>query len=899
MSPASFNRAVNSLAGRMSLRDPQRESLEILARVMAIAHPHKGADLDSTLKVIRSEYPEVEEFERDFPSLTFALATGVGKTRLMGAFIAFLRQEYDIRHFFVLAPNLTIYEKLKADFTPNTRKYVFQGISEFATNPPILVTGENFEDGRGVRGLRLFDDVIINVFNVAKINTDVSKGAKARIRNAGREVIGSGYYDHLASLDDLVILMDESHRYRAKSGMKAINELKPILGLELTATPKATGEKGAAFKNVVYSFPLSMAMKKGYVKEPAVGSRENFKVGNQTDDALDRLKLEDGVHVHEATKVKLEVYSINQKKPLVKPFVLVVAQNIAHAVKIESLIKSEEFFEGRYADKVIRVDSQQSGALADETLERLLKVERTDEATEIVIHVNKLGEGWDVTNLYTIVPLRASKSDILTEQTIGRGLRLPYGKRTGVEEIDQLSIIAHDQFDAIVQEAKNPDSIIRKSFTIRPDVLDGKKVAITVSTSLMASVIGTGTPIEGAKPVQKPMVFKSEGEKQAAVATLEAVKQFESLPSSTHLQKPEQKAKLVRLVKETITAYNATQPAIEGLDIEPPVDLEAVVDQVVEKLIELSIDIPKIVVTPIGKVSCGFRDFDLKANSINFQPVTGDIIIEGLVEGNRRKIVGSNSHSMETRIEDAIVGGLVDFPDIDYDQHAELLYKLAGQAIDKVKSYLAKQEDVENVVRYHHKSISELIHAQMQEHFWEETVGYEAKVTKGFESLKPTGIDSTKLERARNFKDVVENKSQIRSMTFTGFAKCLCDVQQFQSDAERRLADVLEHDEAVLKWFKPGPNQFPVYLKSGRYEPDFVVESKTTKYVIEVKQDDKITDPEVLSKAEAAKKWCQDATDHAHMKENNGKPWRYLLLPDTGIVLTSTLHGLEATYSGS
>ncbi len=53
----------------------------------------------------------------------------------------------------------------------------------------------------------------------------------------------------------------------------------------------------------------------------------------------------------------------------------------------------------------------------------------SDDKTEIVIHVNKLKEGWDVTNLYTIVPLRASASDILTEQTLGRGLRLPYGER--------------------------------------------------------------------------------------------------------------------------------------------------------------------------------------------------------------------------------------------------------------------------------------------------------------------------------------------------------------------------------------------------------------------------------------------------------------------------------------
>ena len=80
-----------------------------------------------------------------------------------------------------------------------------------------------------------------------------------------------------------------------------------------------------------------------------------------------------------------------------------------------------------------------------------------DEPTEIVIHVNMLKEGWDVTNLYTIVPLRAANARTLIEQSIGRGLRLPYGKRTGVTAVDRLNIVAHDRFQEIVDEAKKPD----------------------------------------------------------------------------------------------------------------------------------------------------------------------------------------------------------------------------------------------------------------------------------------------------------------------------------------------------------------------------------------------------------------------------------------------------------
>src|SRR4051794_23453271 len=140
-----MNRNVNSVSGRLSLRPPQRESLEVLNRIWEIAPPKKGADLAATLSAIRAEYPCVTDFEREFPSLCFALATGVGKTRLMGAFISYLYLAHGIKDFFVLAPNLTIYNKLITDFTPNTPKYVFRGIQDFALKAPTIITGDNYE----------------------------------------------------------------------------------------------------------------------------------------------------------------------------------------------------------------------------------------------------------------------------------------------------------------------------------------------------------------------------------------------------------------------------------------------------------------------------------------------------------------------------------------------------------------------------------------------------------------------------------------------------------------------------------------------------------------------------------------------------------------------------------
>jgi len=169
---------VNALAGRMSLRAPQRRALEILDRVTTLVPPEKDGDVAAALEVIRGEFPGVTEFEREFPSLCFALATGVGKTRLMGAMVAYLHLVHNIDNFFVLAPNLTIYDKLIADFTPGTPKYVFTGIAAFATQPPEIITGDNYTSRAGT----LFDRLIrckVNIFNISKINSEV-RGARRR-----------------------------------------------------------------------------------------------------------------------------------------------------------------------------------------------------------------------------------------------------------------------------------------------------------------------------------------------------------------------------------------------------------------------------------------------------------------------------------------------------------------------------------------------------------------------------------------------------------------------------------------------------------------------------------------------------------------------------------------------
>lgn len=248
-----MNRNANYIRNRLSLRQPQEDSLNILAELYELMQPQKNKKIKSLsemLEIVNASYPTCTDFERNFPSICFALATGVGKTRLMGACVAYLYLEHDIKNFFVLAPNLTIYNKLIEDFSqPAHPKYVFRGIAEFAQNPPRIINGDNYNQ---FSDNELFQSININVFNISKINSETRGGNLPRIKRLS-EYLGDSYFNYLSQLPDLVVLMDESHHYRADRGMTVINELDPILGLEFTATPQTqSGARYIKFKNVVY-----------------------------------------------------------------------------------------------------------------------------------------------------------------------------------------------------------------------------------------------------------------------------------------------------------------------------------------------------------------------------------------------------------------------------------------------------------------------------------------------------------------------------------------------------------------------------------------------------------------------------------------------------------------------
>ena len=875
---------------RLSLRPPQKKSLSLLVDVLRRIELSKEVSVSESLKVINDAYESVTDFERDFPSLCFALATGVGKTRLMGAFIAYLFLTDKSKSFMVLAPNTTIYEKLIADFTQGSPKYVFQGIAELAQKPPKIITGDNWDSGRGVRSAETLDSPIINIFNVDKINKD-----KGRIRKM-QEYIGQSYFDYLAGLPDLVMLMDEAHRYRAKAGMNAIAELKPVLGLELTATPKAVGAKTNNFKNVIYHYPLSDAMKDGFVKKPAATTRKNSPHEQLDSEQLQRLKLKDGIHCHKKTRAELILYADENDCEVVKPFILVVAKDTKHSKELLGIIKSDDFFDGEYKDKVTEINSAQKGEESEEATRRLLELEYTQE-TEIVIHVNKLKEGWDVTNLYTIVPLRSSASEILTEQTIGRGLRLPYGKRTGNELVDKLTIVAHEQYDKIIDKSRQPDSIIQMGSVVigdDGDVPDEPHGIVTVPPKFLTDLTGQNTTAQGLESSQyitktksKP-ILKTEQEKRVAKTTIETIQnQVEEKCKNgfEDLQNESMKSEIVQSVKDALPPDQVS-------------NIEEIVDVVVENIVQHTIEIPEISIAPTGDVSFKFEDFDLtNLSSINYQPISNELMSTEL--GTEKELLISQTMGMDSEEspENYIVKHLMKMDAIDYDNQAELLYKLAGQAVKRIQSYLPNPDDQRNVCLFYGLDIANFILEQMMEHYSETPTKYVARVRRGFTSLKPQRYGSTE-DAPRDFKNPVSPLSETQKYIFGGFKKCCFNLQKFDSDPERRLAVLLEKpaEESVIRWMKPAKKQFHIEYKNElKHNPDFIVETVENILIIEVKAEKDMNDEEVAAKAKAATEWTQYANEVA--REKGKKEWCYLLVPHNKIRGNSTLQHLKSQYT--
>lgn len=866
------------ISGVMSLRKPQKKSLEILDKIVNNVNLKKGMNLQSALDTVKGFCPTCADFERDFMSLTFALATGVGKTRLMGAFIAYLYTQHNIKNFFVVAPNTTIYKKLCRDLNDtNNEKYVFRGLSCFA-NAPRVITGEDYLD-KTISFLQ--SEVSIFVFNIGKFDKD-----NANMKNIN-EYYGKSFFETLANLPDLVLIMDESHHYHGEKGEQALNELHPLLGLELTATPlmvkKSKGNQ-IPFKNVVYEYPLSQAIADGYTRTPFAVTRSDVDFYNFGDEQIDRLMLQDGIICHERIKQKLQVYAANNGKKAVKPFVLVVCKNTAHAKWVEEYVKSDAFCNGAYKNKVVVVHSKQGAAESDANTQMLLEVEKPDNIVEIVIHVDKLKEGWDVNNLYTIIPLRTAASKILREQMVGRGLRLPYGERTGDKDIDSVMLTAHDKFKDILEEAQKGDSIFKagnviKVEEIEPEEVSDPQLALEEWNEEPDDILASAYKATG--------VDRSEQSDTAFQAIQEAVKKevYQTIQSTpTHTVMPSAVKKIAKKVVSTVTE-NADLAQVFHENSIPAIVrwAEEHIEKVHRAAEKKFIPIPQIRITDAGAEEYVFMDFDVDLSNFNHEPLTNEMLIQNLEDQSDQERVRTNAIDFDGyEPKRVILGELRKKPEIDYNKCKSLLFKLITQVTDNYERCYG-MNGMQNIVMMNKRDIDEKIYKQMMQHFYCDGGLIQEEVVGARKYNLPTNFS---YRTTVHLYDKFEGN--IRSVRFIGIKKGVFEEVNFDSDeGELSFARIVERDEDVLNWLRPSPKEFNITYNHGKnYEPDFVVETEDTIYLVEVKAEKDLNDPDVIAKKKRGILYCETVT---HWSEANGyKPWKYLFIPANQIYTNST-----------
>lgn len=868
------------ISGVMSLRKPQKASLKILEEIVNSISLRKGMNLKAALGEVHAMYPICSDFERDFISLTFALATGVGKTRLMGAFIAYLYTQHNIKNFFVVAPGTTVYDKLKKDLSDfNSPKYVFKGLGCFSA-PPQIITDDDYRQ----KTISAFDsDIRIFIYNIDKFNKE---GANMKKVN---ELIGDSFYDYLSNLPDLVMVMDESHHYRAEKGAQALNELKPLLGLELTATPLVSkGTKQLPFKNVVYEYPLSKAIEDGYTRTPFAVTRTDIDFYNFGDEQLDKMMLLDGILCHENIKGKLEVYAHNNGKHPVKPFMLVVCKDTDHAKWVESYIKSDEFRSGTYKNKTITVHSKQKGTETEANTRLLLEVERADNPVEIVIHVNMLKEGWDVNNLYTIVPLRTAASKILREQMVGRGLRLPYGERTGDKDVDSVMLTAHDKFSDIIAEAQKGNSIFKagniiKAEEIEPEQITYTQLSLEVEPDKQLEEAYERTKIKKTDKTDKLL------KKAAEIIKDEVSHHIQHTPA--HTVTPVQAKQIVENVKQKVVEDKDLGDIFKENELPIAAWMLYKTEETHRVAVSKFIPIPRIKVTDAGIEEYVFVDFDLDLSEFNHVPIKNELLFQNLEDMyDRQRIKGDAIDFEGYNPKKVILEQLRQKPEIDYEKCSELLFKLITVVCEHYENQYGIN-GMQNIVMMHKKDIGKLIYKQMLQHFYCEN---------GFLQEEVVGTRDYNLQQTYSCKEQVgfydDYNGDIRSILFTGIKRGVFSSAKFDSHPELVFARVLEGDtEDVINWLRPAPQEFNMTYNHGHnYEPDFVVETKDIIYLVEVKGEDRLNDTDVISKKKRGIQFCEVASRWG--KANGYKEWRYLFIPSKEVMSNSSFLQLAKRF---
>ncbi|MEU1846200.1 DEAD/DEAH box helicase [Micromonospora sediminicola] len=796
------------VAARLDLREPNRLAVE-------------------TISAEISQFFDVDERQPPFEAV-LDVATGVGKTYIMAATLELLVQAHGVTDFVIITPGSAILNKTKANFTAGSPKSLLEPLSF----EPVLITADNFASPSMRAVMADPDRVKIYLFTVQSLLRPTSK--QGRKVHKFQEGLGAEFYGHLRSVERLAVFADEHHAYYGKAFSAAVRDLNPWALLGLTATP----HKQTPQDQIIYRYPLAAAIADKLVKTPVIVGRK--------DDRTDAItKLGDGITLLQAKQKAISAFADATGVPTVNPVMLVVAKSISDADEYGAILRSSEFFGGIFGDAVLVVHSDSP----DEALEALAAVEDSDSTIRVIISVGMLKEGWDVKNVYVIASMRSSVSEILTEQTLGRGMRLPFGAYTDVEILDTLEVIAHERYEELLRKAGvlNEAFVDYRTRAVLRTNAEGNQVVVreTTETDAKPVIASTEPSPEGSMPAQQV----HDDEPAPVVTTVD--------------QRNEQAAKAAMKMKQVV----AKSPRAPAVAI-PLLRMSAV---------QSSFSLADITETDafakLGKSLAADPEGELSRTLLGARVVTGR-------DGIRRTQLVTVSAADRVRSKATL------FPEDELrDRLTEMV--LASASVPARKNQRAAfQPLLEAFMQGLGSSAQTVLSANLdragarlvalveseQRRFMAKPSYQDVVEVKPFDPVRMTDRE-TSADRHSTFA---------RSLAYEGWKRSMYDLVWFDSSTERAVANMVDDDNGVAWWVRLHINDLPILWSSAgqQYNPDLlVIEKGGTHWIVEVKMDKEMSTASVQAKREAAKRWA----NHVSADDSVGETWKYLLVSETEV----------------
>lgn len=801
---AIYEDAITEIAARLDLREPNREAVR-------------------TINAAVSQYYDVEEQKPPFEAVIDS-ATGVGKTYILAGGMELFATCFGVRDFVIVTPGRTILEKTKDNFTPGHPKSLLDPMSF----RPVVITAENFATPSMRAAMDDDTQVKIYLFTVQSL---IKPGTKtARKTHEFQEGLGTEFYGHLQKIENLTVFADEHHCYFGAAFSRAIRELDPRVLIGLTATP----DKKTPTEDIIFRYPLAAAIADKLVKTPVIVGRK--------DDRTDPLtKLSDGVTLLNFKAEAIAAYVTATGAPPVNPVMLVVAKSIEDANEYGEILSSSEFFGGGFADAVLVVHSNSP----DDALAELSKVEDPASPVRIIISVGMLKEGWDVRSVYVIASMRASVSEILTEQTLGRGMRLPFGEYTGIEILDTLEVVAHERYEDLLKKAGvlNEAFIDYRTWSALRINAQGETVAVT------ETVESGAVPVIAVDGAGEPGPAPADGTGVTVVTSAE--------------ERSAQVGQAAAKMKQTITR-NAGAPVIQV----PILRMSAV-----QSRFSLADITDTDAFRKLGAALAADPDEELSRTLVSARVVTGS-------DGMKRTELIRSTAADRVRSESTLVA----------------LEDLRTQLVEMVLASPAVPA----------RATQRAAVAPLLDAFFDGLGAKAGEVLSanldraGARLVKLVADEQRRFMAKPSYQNVVELKDFdpgratdktvtsdrfgpfLKSLAYDGWKRSMYSVVWFDSEPERRVANMVDDDPTVSSWVRLHINDLPILWNSAgqQYNPDLIViDDDGTHWIVEVKMDKEVTSEEVQGKREAAKRWA----NHVNADPSVTVAWGYLLVSESDI----------------